>query len=139
MGKSVEIIRRVHGDHEGIMGVSGGLGGSKGMCETRNTCPNVGHGSGIQGVQGGSVSVVGVPVCQGVMSDRLATRANKGKQGVTRKIITDPPHAQTIPCIPSHCPLLIFLIQSYSDHTSFLLMCLPLTSPLLFKPYDYHL
>src|SRR5258705_13347335 len=84
IGKSVEIIRRVHGDHEGISRVSGGLGGSKGMCETRNTRPNVGQGSGIQGVQGGSVSVVGVPVCQGVTSDRLATRANKEKQRKTR-------------------------------------------------------
>ena len=30
------------------------------------------------------MSVVGVPVCQGVMSDRLATRANKEKQRKTR-------------------------------------------------------
>src|SRR5258705_8145460 len=81
IGKSMEIIRRVHGDHEGISRVSGGLGGSKGMCETRNTHANVGQGSGIQG---DSVSGVGVPVCQGVTSDRLATRANKGKQRKTR-------------------------------------------------------
>jgi len=49
----MEIIRRVHGDHEGISRVSGGLGGSKGMRETRNTRPNVGQGSGIQGDSGG--------------------------------------------------------------------------------------